>query len=139
MTSKQWLLQTQNSCGLMLQAYWGQISSHTYRRTRIAVLDTGYDPAAEFFSNRDREVRLCGWRDWAFDSKSPTDEDGHGSRVLSLLMKMTPLADIYVARVAKNSNGLKSSSIALAEVSCDIELRVPKANRRLTGDLLGCR
>ena len=72
--------------------------------------------------NRDRRARLYGWRDWVAQVGTPQDDDGHGSRVLSLLMKEAPFADVYVARMAKNSRGLEHSSQALAEVSSELVL-----------------
>lgn len=94
-----------------------QIKNPSYKRIRIAVLDTGYDPKAEFFVDRDRNERLRGWKDWVTDSAWPRDDEGHGSRVLSLIMKVAPMADVYVARVAKNSNELERSVKSIAEVS----------------------
>ena len=108
--------QVQNTYRLVLQQYMNQITRSSHTRIRIAVLDTGYDPNAEFFVNRDRRARLRGWKDCVADSQDPGDEHGHGTRVLSLLMKMAPMADVYVARVAKNSSGLERSSESIADV-----------------------
>lgn len=102
-----------------------QSSSEHYPRIRIAVLDTGYDPQAEFFVNRDRKIRLRGWKDWVAQSETPKDDDGHGSRVLSLLMKVAPMADIYVARIANNSSGLEHSSQFIANVRSEAVSSAP--------------
>lgn len=49
-------------------------------------------------------------------STSGKDEDGHGTHVLSILMKVTPTADFYVARVARTKNDLANSTWNVAQV-----------------------
>lgn len=100
-----------------MKQYRNQVQKEAYPRIRIAVLDTGYNPNTEFFLDRDRQRRLRGWKDWAVESSAyPRDDNGHGSNVLSLLMKMAPMADMYVARIAKNSAQLERSSQSIADV-----------------------
>ncbi|KAI1827031.1 peptidase S8/S53 domain-containing protein [Xylaria intraflava] len=82
-------------------------------RIRIAVLDTGYDKDAVFF-NRDRKRRLRGWRDYVEDQPYPMDEDGHGTHVLSVLMKVAPAADIFVARVTRDTPDLQHATANIA-------------------------
>ncbi|KAK3935255.1 hypothetical protein QBC46DRAFT_358388 [Diplogelasinospora grovesii] len=85
------------------------------RRIRIAVLDTGYDPGAVFF-NRGRKRRLVGWRDYVEkDQPHAKDEDGHGTHVLSVLMQVAPAADIFVARVARDTPDLQNATGNIAE------------------------
>ncbi|KAL7789840.1 hypothetical protein V8C37DRAFT_385885 [Trichoderma ceciliae] len=79
------------------------------RPIRIAVLDTGYDDEAAFFQIRSRRQRLKGWRDLVMGSQDPVDENGHGTHTVSLIMKVAPLADIFVARIAKDTSGLSGS------------------------------
>lgn len=86
-------------------------------RTRIAVLDTGYDQGAVFF-NRQRNRRLRGWKDYVErDQPRAKDEHGHGTHVLSVLMKVAPGADIFVARVARDTLDLANAAGNIAEVS----------------------
>jgi subtilisin family serine protease len=85
-------------------------------RIKVAILDTGYDEHADFFTITGRRNRMQGWKDWVDDSLRPEDHDGHGTHVVSLVMKIAPAADIYVARVAKNAAGLQSASKKVAEV-----------------------
>nr|RBQ96670.1 hypothetical protein FVER53263_11628 [Fusarium verticillioides] len=85
------------------------------RRIRIAILDTGYDPGAIFF-NRYRSRRLKDWKDFIeLGQPTPKDEEGHGTHVLSVLMQVAPAADIYVARVAKNTSELQNSTESIAK------------------------
>jgi subtilisin family serine protease len=86
-------------------------------RVRIAILDTGYDSNSPFFSLAVRRKRLVKWRDFAKDSPEPVDDDGHGTHMVSLAMKMAPAADIYVARVASSSAGLQDARQDIADVS----------------------
>lgn len=92
-------------------------------KTRIAILDTGYDPDAIFF-NKHQKRRLKDWKDYVEkDQPFQKDEDGHGTHVLSVLMKVVPAADIYVARVARNTHDLQNATQNVAEVSLHFQLR----------------
>lgn len=91
-------------------------SSPDLPRIRIAILDTGYDPESRFFSLSVRQNRLKEWKDFTKFNLEPIDEDGHGTYVVSLAMRMAPAADIYVARVAKNSDGLREAGKSIADV-----------------------
>ncbi|GIJ91231.1 hypothetical protein Asppvi_010196 [Aspergillus pseudoviridinutans] len=71
-------------------------------RIKIAVLDTGYDHESDFFRDKQRRRRIKAFQDWVVkDSTTPEDEDGHGTHVLSLVMKIAPAADIFVCRIAR--------------------------------------
>ncbi|GLA16157.1 hypothetical protein AnigIFM62618_002726 [Aspergillus niger] len=85
------------------------------RRVRIAILDTGYDDNAPFFFSPDVMERLKGWKDWADGSIQPEDCHGHGTHLVSLVLKCAPDADIYVARIAKRPQQLLSASEKVAE------------------------
>jgi subtilisin family serine protease len=73
---------------------------------KIAILDTGYDRESHFFTDECRAKRIV-WRDFSGSSEKPEDEDGHGTHVLSLVMKVAPAAHLYVARIAKDSASLR--------------------------------
>ncbi|GAT25255.1 hypothetical protein RIB2604_01902090 [Aspergillus luchuensis] len=85
------------------------------RRVRIAILDTGYDDNAPFFFSPDVMERLKGWKDWADGSSQPEDCHGHGTHLVSLVLRCAPDADIYVARIAKSPHQLLNSSDQVAE------------------------
>ncbi|KAI0906589.1 peptidase S8/S53 domain-containing protein [Ustulina deusta] len=85
------------------------------KRIRIAVLDTGYDPDAVFF-NKDRKRRLRSWRNYIEeDQPHANGEDGHGTHVVSVLMKVAPAADIFVARVTQDATDLQNASGNIAQ------------------------
>ncbi|KAI0401131.1 hypothetical protein F4802DRAFT_619154 [Xylaria palmicola] len=85
------------------------------RRIRIAILDTGYDPDAVFF-DRNRKRHLQGWKDYVEkDQQLPKDEDGHGTHVLSVLMKVAPAADVFVARVTRDTPDLQNATRNIAQ------------------------
>ena len=107
----------QSVYGHILQNRQSLFRSNAYQRIKIAVLDTGYDPKQEFFASRDRRLRIKDWKDFVIQSDVPQDDDGHACRVLSLVMKVAPMADVFVIRVAKNSDGLRQSSQIIANVS----------------------
>lgn len=86
------------------------------RRVRIAILDTGYHDNAPFFFLPDVRSRLKGWKDWVGGSDRHEDLHGHGTHLVSLVMKCAPEADIYVARVSKSPSELLDSSDNVAEV-----------------------
>lgn len=88
------------------------------RPVRIAVLDTGIDGDSVFFSSPVRRARIREWKDWVDNSDMPVDLNGHGSHTVSLVMKVAPRADIYVARIAKDTSTLRNSTEFIAEV-CD--------------------
>lgn len=86
------------------------------KRIRIAVLDTGYDPESVFFHSRERKFRVQGWKDLVQESDCPLDEDGHGTHVLSLAMRVAPAADVYAVRVARHTEDLQNASNNVATV-----------------------
>jgi hypothetical protein len=90
-------------------------------RPKVAVLDTGYDPKSSFLTNS-REKRLRGhWKDFWEDLQYPKDDDGHGTSMLGLILKIASFADIYVARIAGGGNDMlnerERTSDNLAKVS----------------------
>jgi hypothetical protein len=98
------------------------------KRTKVAVIDTGYDPRNPFFDDhRPRQKRIKDFQDWTSptpDNVAP-DLHGHGTFVLSLLMRVAPCADIYVARVARTENDLShaGSNISQVSVLCSMSCR----------------
>lgn len=82
---------------------------------RIAVLDTGYDDRAIFTFQQDNQHRLKGWKDWVDQSDQPKDFHGHGTHLVSLVMKIAPKAHMYIARVAKSPSDLLTSSENVAK------------------------
>ncbi|PYH72818.1 S8 family peptidase [Aspergillus vadensis CBS 113365] len=85
------------------------------RSVRIAILDTGYDDNAPFFFSPDVMERLKGWKDWVDGSSQPEDCHGHGTHLVSLVLKCAPDADIYVARISESPHQLLNSSDKVAE------------------------
>jgi hypothetical protein len=97
------------------------------RRTAVAVLDTGYDADSIFFT-RPRLQRMKSWKDFAGNVNQPCDKNGHGTSVVSMLMKIAPYADVYVARVAKSMEDLPmaaeniAKAIIWAAVDCQVDI-----------------
>ncbi|KAF3001372.1 hypothetical protein E8E13_006595 [Curvularia kusanoi] len=85
------------------------------KRPKIALIDTGYDP--ESFKENSRANRLGEghWKDFFDKSMFPIDEDGHGTSMLDLLMKVAPFADICVARIAHSNKDLGGQSVGVSQ------------------------
>jgi len=109
-------------------------------RIKIAVIDTGFEETVPFFHSPRRRPRLKDWKDWAKDSPDPTDIEGHGTHIVSVIMTIAPDADIYVARVAEDRKGLEGASDKIvAKVMFPMSTlfgRIPKfsADLPVTGD-----
>jgi hypothetical protein len=86
-----------------------------YARPKIALIDTGYDPKSFQENSRARRLGINHWKDF-FDGKAcPLDEDGHGTSMLDLLMKVAPFADICVARIARSNQDLGGPDIRTSQ------------------------
>lgn len=83
---------------------------------RVAVLDTGYDPDVRFFQDDTRSTRVKGWKDFVSDSQDPVDAYGHGTMMTELVIETAPVAEVFVARVAENTERLEHSASQIAEV-----------------------
>ncbi|KAF4627633.1 hypothetical protein G7Y89_g10518 [Cudoniella acicularis] len=96
----------------------------TSTRVKIAILDTGFDrrdPAIR--ANRER---IKGIRSWVDGGKADEDLAGHGTHTATLLLKIAPDADIFVARIAEN-NHLENpdhvaEAIEWAANDCDVDI-----------------
>lgn len=92
------------------------------RRPRIAVIDTGYAKSSAFFRRHQNQVRFriedhgksspqYHYKDfWESKKDEPCDDDGHGTEMLSMIMKVAPFADLCVARIASTSEDLRQSA-----------------------------
>lgn len=106
-------------------------------RIKIAVLDTGIDINQPSISGHLDVLKMARWElnpgkldnpikaKQSFIGGSPTDQCGHGTRVAELLLKVTPYADLYLAKV---SNGMRDgdagSASHIAEVSPNLLLSI---------------
>ncbi len=82
-----------------------------YRKVKIAVLDTGLDPAHRY--------RVKDYVGFTAASKDCEAEDlvGHGTFVTDLLLQIAPNAEIYVARVFDGETGDGSTASCVANVN----------------------
>jgi hypothetical protein len=113
-SSKEWMDWAMSAGSLDLVSRL-RLSNHI-PRVKIAILDTGYDINSQFFSMGTRHKRLAEWKDFSKCSSVPVDEDGHGTYMVSLAMKLAPAAEICVGRVATDSKGLRNAGISVARV-----------------------
>ncbi|KAM0260059.1 hypothetical protein ACHAQJ_002983 [Trichoderma viride] len=82
---------------------------------RVAILDTGYDPKAPLLADKAAARCFKGWKDFVSDSDKPVDSFGHGTFMATLLIQSAPISEVYVARVAENTNSLQKSPSRVAE------------------------
>lgn len=93
------------------------------RPIKIAVLDTGCSLNAPIFSMQGQEARMKNhWKDWVDGSPQPKDTNGHGTKIVSLLLRIAPNAEIFVARVAKDHKSLSKADEVIARVSFGTDL-----------------
>jgi hypothetical protein len=100
-----------------MQPTWGltQHGSRAFEPVRIAILDSGFDPASPHLINDN--PRIKGVRNFVHgtDSSDMQDEIGHGTHTLGLLLKFATCAEIYVARVANQETLGRDSYDAITE------------------------
>ncbi|KAM7197503.1 hypothetical protein V8F20_006648 [Naviculisporaceae sp. PSN 640] len=70
------------------------------KRVKIAVLDTGIDMNHAIFKNKEIRKRIKKRVDFVDAEGDAADVCGHGTHCVSVLNRVAPWADIYVARVA---------------------------------------
>ncbi|KAK7746101.1 hypothetical protein SLS62_009561 [Diatrype stigma] len=88
------------------------LQAGTFKRVKIAVLDTGIDLEQINLWDRDRvscaakgeNPRIKKMKDFLDPDKTNNcrDLDGHGTHCIGVIRRVAPEADIYVARVAAN-------------------------------------
>lgn len=109
------------------------------KRIRVAILDTGYNPKAPLLADGARSRCFNGWKDFVSGSDVPVDAFGHGTFMATLIVESAPISEVYVARVAENTNSLPKSPSQIAQVS-NIYLgkkkRKKKKNPRLKRKML---
>lgn len=93
---------------------------------RIAILDTGCDLTLKSF-----QAAKCfrGWRDFAVEPPSETevDENGHGTFMAQLVMRMVPGCELYIARIAQTTQQLEHNEEGVAKVSNLYSIHTPSA------------
>lgn len=94
-----------------------QVSSADTPIVKIAILDTGFEfeTTGHFGAFPEDEDRLR-WHDMVDNSHEPIDEDGHGTALTTLLLRVARNAEIYVFRIARSREDLRSSHGNIAEV-----------------------
>lgn len=136
-----WLSRMQRLTSELAETSPRAISDSSSARVRIAVLDTGCDDEAPFFFQSNNGSRLKQWKDWVDGSEHRQDCHGHGTHLVSLVMKIAPEAHVYVARIAESPDALLEAAENVAKVwqlhlvACSIKIW-PHADSIL-GDLLG--
>ncbi|KAK4445204.1 hypothetical protein QBC34DRAFT_487409 [Podospora aff. communis PSN243] len=82
---------------------------------KIAILDTGYDQSTPTFESPRSSYRIKGWKDFVSGSPTPVDADGHGTHLLTLMLRLECPAHIYVGRVTESSKTMMSAESSIAE------------------------
>ena len=82
---------------------------------RIAILDTGCDPNAPSLTLPGRK-KIKFWKDFVENTPTPTDDHGHGTHLVTLILQLAPYAELCVARVAKHSEELQHAEDNIVKV-----------------------
>ncbi|KAH7303432.1 hypothetical protein B0I35DRAFT_446768 [Stachybotrys elegans] len=69
---------------------------------RIAILSTGVDLKSPFIGYSRRKQRREKWKSWV-DTAATEDEVGHGTHLTALTLRYAPFAEIYIAKISKES------------------------------------
>lgn len=112
--SFEWIQRINAINGYLFQRFTAGFISQSAKRVKIAVLDTGLDPEAVFFSLEERRAHYKGYKDFTQTASYAEDTNGHGTHTLSVIMKVAPMADVYMGRIAKDKGSLKGSVHAIA-------------------------
>lgn len=110
--AEKWL-ERMKLCNLKLSR---DASARVSRNIHIAILDTGCNDNVPFFLPQGNRDRLKAWKDWVDGSHEFEDCHGHGTSIVSLIMKITTNADLYVAQVAKSPKEILGASENVAQV-----------------------
>jgi len=110
--TQQWFLDLHD---INRQIYRPQPSS---RRIRIAIIDTGCDMKSPLLKHDPRLSKRIIRRKNFVDNEagSLTDDNGHGTCMVSLALQVAPEVEIYVARVSKGAEKEPASSRHVVEV-----------------------
>jgi subtilisin family serine protease len=84
------------------------------RRVRIALLDTGIDMTHPDISARSDRIIETFCEIKGLENKGNEDKSGHGTHAALLLLKVAPEADIYVARVFKDTSNVIDTHVGPA-------------------------
>ncbi|KAK5057883.1 hypothetical protein LTR84_011884 [Exophiala bonariae] len=92
----------------------GEGSRKNKRRVRIAVLDTGVSMKHPEINARKERIKgfYCDIK--GLENKANEDTSGHGTSTALLLMQVAPEADIYVARVFRETKDVVPDQVAPA-------------------------
>jgi hypothetical protein len=98
------------------------------RKTRVAIIDTGICWREPYIAGaRERIKAARNWvprADGIIDDQDVDDKFGHGTQTASLLLKVAPGIDLYIARVSED--GLVDDESFVADVS---HLGMPRHTR----------
>jgi len=95
--------------------------TNSAKRPKIAIIDTGFDAKARWFSHRfKKRLSAIHWKDFWDSKESPCDNDGHGTAMLSMILTIAPFSDICVARIAGEGRDLIESREETCAYAADV-------------------
>ncbi|KAF2121628.1 hypothetical protein BDV96DRAFT_641014 [Lophiotrema nucula] len=77
---------------------------------KIAVLDTGVDMTHAYLRSQSERIEAESF----LEDGDPRDEDGHGTNVVALVLRVARNANVFVAKVANTQDNLNPQAIAEA-------------------------
>ncbi|KAH6716524.1 peptidase S8/S53 domain-containing protein [Leptodontidium sp. MPI-SDFR-AT-0119] len=119
--TKKWFEYQRGSHGMLHDVgAFPQEGSRSAGRVTVAVLDTGFQPSAALMETYQQFNRIRESKSWVKsedgneDEKWDSDQDGHGTQVAELFLRVAPVADIHVAKVFETRRDLVHPEMASA-------------------------
>ncbi|KAH9217062.1 peptidase S8/S53 domain-containing protein [Leptodontidium sp. 2 PMI_412] len=121
--TKKWFEYQRGSHGMLHDVgAFPQEGSRSAGRVTVAVLDTGFQPSAALMETYQQFNRIRESKSWVKsedgneDEKWDSDQDGHGTQVAELFLRVAPVADIHVAKVFETRRDLVHPEMASAAI-----------------------
>ncbi|KAM5442401.1 hypothetical protein MferCBS31731_002279 [Microsporum ferrugineum] len=112
---KKWL-DDLNRIGIYIKQLKQRPVNTKVKPIRVAILDSGCSLEASFFKDGDaRRGCIKTYKDFVDQSKEMKDSFGHGTFMAALVIKAAPTAELYVARIAENTEELDGSEGRIGE------------------------
>lgn len=88
----------------------GKFDDNAMERVRLTIIDTGVDGTHPYIKKRWQRYRtgtkIPLFKDFDSAVDSPIDEDGHGTFIAGLVLRLAPDVEVSVARVCRDQSSM---------------------------------